>query len=97
MFDGGRETYVGRMGTSNGGAPGEVADTEAAQGDSEEGRRGALGQKGGGYVYFIEAEGWEFVKIGRVFTRLLELGTLRPRNFRLQLLGCIPGTRQTET
>jgi len=55
MIDGGRKADVWGMGAPNGGAPGEVADTQAAKGNSEEGGGNPLGQKAG-YVYLIETE-----------------------------------------
>jgi DNA-binding CsgD family transcriptional regulator len=58
-----------------------------------------VGQARSGYIYFIETEDRQFVKIGysaNPYRRQQTLGTLRPGNFALRLLGCIPGTVQTE-
>ncbi len=99
MGDGGREIYGGRMGSADGGTPVEVADTEAAQGNSEEGGGDSLGRKEEGCVYFIETEGGEFIKIGysnNPYRRLNQFGTLRPGNFALRLIGWMPGTLGTE-
>ena len=52
-----------------------------------------------GFVYFIETESHEFVKIGyskRIYTRLSELSTLQPGSFAIRLIGYFPGTQQTE-
>ena len=57
------------------------------------------GKKAKGFVYFIETQDGQYVKIGysaRVFSRLSQLGTLRPANFGFRLLGCMPGSHQTE-
>jgi hypothetical protein len=54
----------------------------AEEGDSIEGREGAVAGKaenGSGYIYFIETEDGQYVKIGfskRVMVRMSELGTL---------------------
>lgn len=48
-----------------------------------------------GYVYFIETEDSQFIKIGystKPVNRAAQLGTLMP----VRLLGCLPGSRGTE-
>ena len=53
----------------------------------------------GGYIYFIETVDGRFVKIGfsvDPYRRLSQLGTLRPGEFELRILGWIPGTFETE-
>lgn len=52
-----------------------------------------------GSVYFVETEDGLFVKIGysiRPVQRLNQLGTLRPGNYALRLIGWLPGTLETE-
>ena len=52
-----------------------------------------------GFVYFIETHDGKFVKIGfstRVFSRFSELGTLRPSDYALRLIGCFPASQSTE-
>src|SRR5262249_6220084 len=52
-----------------------------------------------GFVYFVETKDKQYIKIGfsvRPMTRLSELGTLRPSGFALSLIGCIPGSPETE-
>jgi hypothetical protein len=78
------------------GRAGEVDIEEAPERDSAGGGRGQVGQ---GFVYFIETEDGEFVKIGysaRPYQRLSQLGTLRPGAFALRVIGWIPGTYRTE-
>jgi hypothetical protein len=80
------------------GPGGEAPDTINGRQESLEGKDSGKNEKGG-FVYFIETAEGEFVKIGYsrlVFSRLSQLGTLRPTNFNFRLLGCIPGTLQTE-
>jgi Meiotically up-regulated gene 113 len=53
-----------------------------------------------GFVYFIETTDGAFVKIGysrAPQTRLSQLGTLRPGNFAIRIIGYLPGTRRTES
>ena len=52
-----------------------------------------------GWVYFIESGDGQFVKIGfsrQVMVRMSQLGTLRPGNFSLNLLGSLPGSIDIE-
>jgi DNA polymerase IIIc chi subunit/predicted transcriptional regulator len=56
-------------------------------------------QSSGGFVYFLATEYREFIKIGfstSVVDRVYQLGTERPTGSEIRLLGCIPGTYQTE-
>jgi rubrerythrin len=99
MTDGGTKVNGRRMGPEYGEGPCEVADTEAAQGNSTEGSVGPVGAKEKGQIYFIETDGGEFVKIGyskQVLVRLSQLGTLRPGGFALRVMGSIPGTPTIE-
>lgn len=52
-----------------------------------------------GFVYFIETEGGQYVKIGysaQPYRRLSQLGTLRPGRFSLRIIGWMPGSIDTE-
>ena len=52
-----------------------------------------------GHVYFAETECGTYIKIGfstQVRIRITTLGTLRPGNFQLRLIGTMPGSEATE-
>lgn len=87
-------------GEGNGGdgwkGPVEGNDQEAPEGDSPERGAGAMGRQEG-FVYFIETEGGEYVKIGKsrdVALRLDNLSTGNPDD--LKLLGVISETLVSE-
>jgi hypothetical protein len=85
----------GVCGDGREGAP-EGSHKGAEEGNRQQGGAGPLEE---GYVYFIETEGGEYVKIGyskRLYRRISQLGTLRPGNFALRIIGVMPGTVQTE-
>jgi|SRR5215471_13883554 len=70
----------------------QEVDTGPTKGDRPEGSPGPMG-----YVYFIETEGKQYVKIGfsiRPLKRMAEIRSLNPQS--LRLLGCIEGTLRTE-
>jgi len=53
-----------------------------------------------GYVYFVETEDGQHVKIGfstRPRQRFTGLGTLRPSSFAIRLIGSFPASRETES
>lgn len=86
-------------GASSGSDAEQEAISSTPQGDCAEGGADAMGGQAGGFVYFIETEDGQFVKIGystRPYRRLSQLGTLRPGNHALRLIGWMPGTIQTE-
>lgn len=98
MNDGRREIYSDGMGSPDGAGPSRVVDGQTTEGDCPEGSTKPLGGKAKeGYVYFIETEDEQFIKIGfsvRPTMRLQRLSTNNP--FRLTLLGFMPGSRVTE-
>jgi hypothetical protein len=72
----------------------QKVDSETQATDCTRSRPDALGQ-----IYFIETADEAYVKIGyskRVVARLSDLGTLRPGNFALRLIGSFPGSHATE-
>ena len=53
-----------------------------------------------GWIYFIETDDAAFIKIGfskDPVKRMSQLGTQQPGNFRLRLIGCIPGDYRLES
>ena len=98
MHDDGRPIHSRGMGPDDGEAPRQVDDRETPEGDREASGGSPLGKEGG-FVYFIETEDGQFMKIGYsrdVYRRMSRLGTLRPSGFQLRILGWIPGSIQTE-
>lgn len=89
---GGPEKERGRAG--NGGDAKQEAVASTQERDSTEGGGSQVG-----YVYFIETEDGRFVKIGysaQPYRRISQLGTLRPANHALRIIGWMPGTIHTE-
>jgi hypothetical protein len=71
---------------------------QTQEGNSEGRSSGPVGAKEG-FVYFLQTEDGRFVKIGysmQPYRRLSQLGTLRPGNHALRIIGWMPGTIQTE-
>lgn len=88
-----------RTGTGGNGRQGarQSLEQETPAGDRANGSPKALEKTG--VVYFIETKDREFVKIGystQAYRRLWQLGTLRPGNYALRLIGWLPGTLETE-
>lgn len=90
MSDGGREIYSEGMGTTDGPGQGGLVDGQTAKGDRAEGRTGPMGVKakrGYGFIYFIETENHEYIKIGfstRPIMRLQDLSTVTLARLRTQ-------------
>src|SRR5215510_2558667 len=84
-----------RSGAGAGGDAQQETDTGAAEGYSAESGKSSMG-----YVYFIETEDQQFIKIGfsrRPHIRMSEIATLRPTSFALRLVGFVPGNRYVES
>jgi hypothetical protein len=97
MNDGTGTIHDTGMGSQDGEGTGQVADSRTTESDCQERGLGPMGESG--YIYFAETEDGQFVKIGfswNPIRRLYALGTLRPSNFRIRLIGFFPGTLQAE-
>jgi hypothetical protein len=89
-YDGGRNGKKESSSPSVGGDAQQEANARTAERDREESRKGPMG-----FVYFIETEDAQSIKIGfstSVIRRMSQLGTLMP----FRLIGYFPGTRETE-
>jgi hypothetical protein len=94
MSDDGRNVYGGGMGPADGEPAVGVADTEATQGDSQEGSRDTVGQKEG-FVYFVDTCEGAYIKIGYssdVLRRLEGFGVQMP-GLRLMVLCAVLETQ----
>src|SRR4030095_2341085 len=72
----------------------QETDSRAAEGDRGKGGKSSLG-----FVYFIETEDGQYVKIGfsrRPSVRMSELAPLRPGKFALRLIGTVQSTQHVE-